>query len=159
MHAFLECPAAYELWDWILTVFSRHAGVDFVLTPATVLLGVLDRDRWKDVGAEHRRTFRLTDAAALRVDDEVRFSKGPQPVAARLHLPDAELVEASADQVLARTGGVTVRIGVEGAALEAEPCDWFPRMGVRRPGLRVVVRPPAGGAELRFTTTVEAVSA
>ncbi|MCP4870081.1 MAG: hypothetical protein GY898_15335 [Proteobacteria bacterium] len=112
-----------------------------------------------DVGAEHRRTFRLTDAAALRVDDEVRFSKGPQPVAARLHLPDAELVEASADQVLARTGGVTVRIGVEGAALEAEPCDWFPRMGVRRPGLRVVVRPPAGGAELRFTTTVEAVSA
>ena len=54
VHAFLECPAAYELWDWILTVFSRHAGVDFVLTPATVLLGVLDRDRWKDVGAEHR---------------------------------------------------------------------------------------------------------
>lgn len=113
------------------------------------------RYRWDaKVGAEHLRTLTLCGEATLEVDDEVRFERTPRTLASRLHLPDALLLSSGPQKARFRTGEIEFEIRVERATLQVASSDWFPRMGVRRPGQLATVVPDRGAPRCSFKTTI-----
>lgn len=111
------------------------------------------------VGAAHRRSLDLQARGRLEVVDEVDFSRAPRRVTARYYLPGAAVVDARGDGAL---GDLRIAIGdrqvlLRGtdATLQAAPVDWFPKLGVREPALRVEVHPRSPGRFVRFGLIAE----